>query len=240
MRDKETNKPLVWDLVDNCPKVHNDPSVTRVEYEDEAHEVALTGTYNVDGDGVPPVLRAAQGARQEVHAGVRREDHLGPGRDRQPHRQGVRRGGRDRLHGHHPDRQGPKKIPKRPVATHFFRGSQGHTNSGWTCLSIDMVNHMVGAADTWGGAFGLGAAVGSGYEGTGKPYQIPYPCPDGLLVAKAWVYDHMPYPMREPKPPTRLDLHDMFPTSIYNAFTITEPALVRDAGAFQDPLQART
>ena len=31
-------------------------------------------------------------------------------------------------------------------------------------------------------AFGLGAAVGSGYEKTGKPYQIPYPCPDGLLV----------------------------------------------------------
>ena len=43
MRDKETNKPLVWDLVDNCPRVHNDPAVTRVEYEDTAHEVALQG-----------------------------------------------------------------------------------------------------------------------------------------------------------------------------------------------------
>jgi anaerobic selenocysteine-containing dehydrogenase len=29
--------------------------------------------------------------------------------------------------------------------------------------------------------------------------------------------------LRVPKPPTRLDLHDMFPTSIYNAFTITSP-----------------
>jgi molybdopterin-containing oxidoreductase family molybdopterin binding subunit len=86
-----------------------------------------------------------------------------------------------------------------------------------------MVNHMVGAADTYGGALGLGASVGSGYEKTGKPYQIPYACPDGLLVAKTWVYDHMPYPMRVPKAPTRLDLHDMFPTSIYNAFTITSP-----------------
>jgi molybdopterin-containing oxidoreductase family molybdopterin binding subunit len=86
-----------------------------------------------------------------------------------------------------------------------------------------MVNHMVGAADTWGGAFGLGATVQDGYKPTGKPYQIPYACPDGLLVAKAWVYDHTPYPMRVPKPPTRLDLHDMFPTSIYNAFTITSP-----------------
>ena len=86
-----------------------------------------------------------------------------------------------------------------------------------------MINHMVGAADTWGGALGLGAAVTDGYKPTGKPYQIPYPDDDGLLVAKAWVYDHVPYPLRVPKPPQRLDLHDMFPTSIYNAFTIMSP-----------------
>ncbi len=41
VRDKNTNKPLVWDVIDNCPKAHDDPSVTRVEYEDQAHEVAL-------------------------------------------------------------------------------------------------------------------------------------------------------------------------------------------------------
>ncbi|MCP4674429.1 MAG: molybdopterin-binding protein, partial [Deltaproteobacteria bacterium] len=101
--------------------------------------------------------------------------------------------------------------------------SQGHRNSGWTCLSIDMVNHMVGAADTYGSAMGLGAATNQGYEGTGKPYQMPYPCPDGLMVCGAWVYDHLPYPLHEPRPPQRLDLHDMFPTSIYNAFTIMSP-----------------
>ncbi|MBI4879723.1 MAG: hypothetical protein HY812_08710 [Planctomycetes bacterium] len=109
------------------------------------------------------------------------------------------------------------------MATHFFRGSQGHVNSGWTFLSIDMINHVLGAADTYGAALGLGAAVCSGYEGTKKPLQKPYPCPDGLMVAGAWVYDHLPYPLHEPRPPTRLDLHDMFPTSIYNAFTICDP-----------------
>ena len=56
MRDKETNMPLVWDLVDNAPKAHNDPSVTRVEYEDDAHEVALTGTYTVDGIDCKPAF----------------------------------------------------------------------------------------------------------------------------------------------------------------------------------------
>jgi molybdopterin-containing oxidoreductase family molybdopterin binding subunit len=28
MRDKRTDNPLVWDLVDNCPKIHSDASVT--------------------------------------------------------------------------------------------------------------------------------------------------------------------------------------------------------------------
>ena len=46
--------------------------------------------------------------------------------------------------------KGPKRVPTRPIAAHYFRGAQGHVNSGWTCLSIDMVNHIVGAADTYG------------------------------------------------------------------------------------------
>ena len=56
MRDKATNKPMVWDLVDKCPKVHNDPSVTRVQYEDQAHDVALLGTYDVDGTKCRPAF----------------------------------------------------------------------------------------------------------------------------------------------------------------------------------------
>jgi len=223
MRDKETNKPQVWDLVDNCPKVHNDPSVTRVEYEDEAHDVALQGKYMVDGvecstafdllkehvkkytpEYVEEVTAVPAASVSRIAKEIAEAAEIGATVTIQTD-------------------NGPKKIPKRPIATHYFRGSQGHVNSGWTCLSIDMVNHMVGAADTWGGALGLGAAVCGGYKGTGKPYQIPYPDDDGLLVCKSWVYDHVPYPLRVPKPPTRLDLHDMFPTSIYNAFTITSP-----------------
>ena len=57
MRDKATNKPQVWDLVDNCPRVHNDPLVTRVQYEDQAHDVALLGTYEVDGVKCRPAFR---------------------------------------------------------------------------------------------------------------------------------------------------------------------------------------
>jgi len=42
--------------VDNAAKVHNDPSVTRVGYEDAAHEVALTGIYRVNGMDCRPAF----------------------------------------------------------------------------------------------------------------------------------------------------------------------------------------
>jgi anaerobic selenocysteine-containing dehydrogenase len=223
MRDSVTGKPMVWDLVDQAPKVHNDPSVTRVEYEDVAHEVALTGRYTVDGVECTPAFELLK-EHVKTYTPEYVEEVSGVpaatvSRIAREFGEAAEIGSTVTIQ----TSKGPRKIPRRPVATHFFRGAQGHVNSGWTCLSIDMVNHMVGAADTYGAAFGLGGTVQDGYEGTGKPYQIPYPCPDGLLMAGAWVYDHIPYPMREPKPPTRLDLHDMFPTSIYNAFTITSP-----------------
>ncbi|MEJ2244591.1 MAG: molybdopterin-dependent oxidoreductase, partial [Acidobacteriota bacterium] len=200
MRDKETNKPLVWDLVDNCPKVHNDPSVTRVQYEDEAHDVALLGEYEVYGTKCRPGFELFKEHVKKYSPEYVEEITFIPAST-------IKRLGKEIADNVEigatvtiDTDEGPKKIPKRPIAAHYFRGAQGHTNSGWTCLSIDLINHMVGAADTWGGAMGLGAAVGAGYKPTGKPYQIPYPDEDGLLVCKAWVYDHVPYPLRVPKP----------------------------------------
>ena len=222
-RDKKTNKPQVWDLVDNCPKVFDDPSVTRVEYEDEAHRIAIFGEYEVDGEKCPTGLHLLREHVKKYTPEYVERVSLVPAatltRIAKEFGEQAEIGSTVTVM----TSKGPKKVPRRPVATHFFRGSQGHVNSGWTCLAIDMVNHIVGAADTVGGAMGLGAAVGSGYEPTGKPYQIPHPCPDGLMVCGAWVYDHLPYPLHEPRQPQRLDLHDMFPTSIYNAITIMSP-----------------
>ncbi|MFH1108578.1 MAG: molybdopterin-dependent oxidoreductase [Planctomycetota bacterium] len=223
MRDKVTNKPQVWDLNDNCPKVHDDPSVTRVEYEDEAHDVALQGRFNVDGVKCTPAFELLKEHVKKYTPEYVEKITWVPAATISRIAKEIGEAAEIGATVTIQTEKGPKRIPKRPIAAHFFRGSQGHVNAGWTCLSIDMINHIVGAADTWGGAMGLGAAVCGGYKGTGKPYQIPYPDSDGLLVCKAWVYDHVPYPMRVPKPPTRLDLHDMFPTSIYNAFTITSP-----------------
>jgi molybdopterin-containing oxidoreductase family molybdopterin binding subunit len=224
IRDKETNKPMVWDLVDNKPRVHDDPAITRVEYEDTAHDVALFGTFTVQGtEGCKPgfelLKEHVKKYTPEYVSKITWIPAESISRIAKEFGEAAEIGSTVTIQ----TAKGPKRIPKRPVGTHFFRGSQGHVNSGWTCLSIDMINHMVGAADTYGSAMGLGAAVCSGYPPTGKPYQMPIPCPDGMMVAGAWVYDHLPYPLHEPRPPQRLDLHDMFPTSIYNAFTIMSP-----------------
>ncbi|MCP4599941.1 MAG: molybdopterin-dependent oxidoreductase [Proteobacteria bacterium] len=223
-RDKETNKPYVWDLVRNKAVLFDDAAVTRVEYEDTANDVALFGDFEVQGTkGCKPGFELLKEHVKKYTPEYVERISLVPAasltRIAKNFGEAAEIGSTVTIE----TSKGPKKIPKRPVGTHFFRGSQGHVNSGWTCLSIDMVNHMVGAADTYGSAMGLGAATNQGYEGTGKPYQMPYPCPDGLMVAGAWVYDHLPYPLHEPRPPQRLDLHDMFPTSIYNAFTIMSP-----------------
>jgi len=242
MRCPETNLPLVWDLVDNAPKVHNDPSVTRVQYEDEAHEVALEGRYTVNGvECTPSFELLKEHVKKYTPEYVEKITYVPAktiSRIAKEFGEAAEIGSTVTVETD----EGPRKVPRRPVATHFFRGAQGHTNSGWTCLAIDMVNHIVGAADTYGSALGLGGTVMDGFKHpetgektTGKPNQIPYPCPDGLLTAKAWVYDHVPYPLREPKPPTRLDLHDMFPTSIYNAFTICSPEWFEMLERFEIP-----
>jgi molybdopterin-containing oxidoreductase family molybdopterin binding subunit len=235
-RDKATNKPLVWDMVDNCAKVFDDPSITRVEYEDTAHEVAILGTFTVQGtEGCKPGFDLLKEHVKKYTPEYTSKHTWIPAetisRIAKEFGEAAEIGSVVTIE----TANGPKKIPKRPVGTHFFRGSQGHVNSGWTCLSIDMINHMVGAADTYGSAMGLGAAVCSGYPATGKPYQMPQLCPDGLMVAGAWVYDHLPYPLHEPRPPQRLDLHDMFPTSIYNAFTIMSPKWFEMLETFKIP-----
>jgi molybdopterin-containing oxidoreductase family molybdopterin binding subunit len=227
-RDKATNKPLVWDTKEKRAKVFDDPSVNRVQYEDTANPVAIVGTFNVQGvEGCKPGFELlAEHVKKYTPEYVEKITWIPAAT--------ISRIAKE--FGEHAEigatvtvdtDDGPRKIPKRPVGTHFFRGSQGHVNSGWTCLSIDMMNHIVGAADTYGSAMGLGAAVCGGYPrddapdpAKPKPWQMPYPCPDGFMVAGAWVYDHLPYPLHTPREPQRLDLHDMFPTSIYNAFTM--------------------
>lgn len=208
VRDKKTNKPLIWDPEAKKAKTFDDKTIK---------DYALLGSFTVNGKKCKPSFQLFKdhvkkeypldkvseitSVPEEVLRRIAKEfvDH-------------AQIGSTITIKG--------KQLPLRPSAAIFFRGSQGHTNSGWTCLSIDLMNHVVGAADVPGGSMGHGPPVSFGHPDTGKPNTVPYPCDDGLMVVKGWVYDHKPYPLREPGPPKRLDLQDMFPCSVYNSFTI--------------------
>ena len=210
-RETATRKPLIWDPVDKCPKRFDDPSIK---------DYALEGTFEVEGTACTPAFQLLK-----EHVKKEYPLHKVSNITSVPVKT-IRRIAKEFIEhaqiGSTITIDG-KELPLRPSAAIFFRGSQGHVNSGWNCLSIDLLNHIIGAADVPGGSMGHGPPVCQGYPETGKPNTVPYPCEDGLMVVKGWVYDHKPYPLRKPQPPTRLDLQDMFPCSVYNAFTICSP-----------------
>ncbi|HSW38748.1 MAG TPA: molybdopterin-dependent oxidoreductase [Acidobacteriota bacterium] len=216
VRDPESNKPLVWDL--SAGK-----AVPFDTYEisfDVDPDLALEGEFEVNGAICHPSFQLF---REHVKANypldkVEKITSIPQSTLRRVAREFVQHaqiGSTIVVKG--------KKLPLRPSAAIFFRGSQGHLNSGWNCLAIDLLNQIIGAADVPGGSMGHGPPVSIGHPDTGKPDTVPYACPDGLLIVKGWVYDHKPYPLHEPGPPQRLDLQDMFPCSVYNAFTICTP-----------------
>ncbi len=207
VRDPETNKPLVWDLSAN-------KAVPFDAYEmslDVNPDLALEGEFKVNGTVCHPSF-------QLFREHVKKNYPL----DKVEKITSVPKSTLRRIATEFAEHAQVgstivvkgKRLPLRPSAAIFFRGSQGHVNSGWNCLSIDLLNQILGAADVPGGSMGHGPPVSHGHPATGKPNTIPYACPDGLLIVKGWVYDHKPYPLHEPGPPQRLDLQDMFPCSI--------------------------
>jgi len=207
-RDKKTNKPLVWDSVAGKAKTFDDKTVK---------DYALEGSYKVNGSKCQPSFQIFKDHLKKEYpldkvAKITTVPEETLRRVATEFVEHAQIGSTITIKG--------KQLPLRPSAAIFFRGSQGHTNSGWTCLCIDLMNHVVGAADVPGGSMGHGPPVSFGHPDTGKPNTVPYACEDGLMVVKGWVYDHKPYPLREPAPPQRLDLQDMFPCSVYNSFTI--------------------
>ncbi len=100
-------------------------------------------------------------------------------------------------------------VPYRPVAAIAFRGSQGHMNSVYNFLAVDLLNQLVGSADMAGGCLGFNPAS-HGHPETGRPRYIPKPGPDGLMVTGSWMAHHVPYPIREPRLPEELGMQDLF------------------------------
>ena len=108
-------------------------------------------------------------------------------------------------------------LPYRPVAAIAFRGAQGHRNSVYNFYAIDLLNHLVGAADVVGGCLGFNP-TSHGHPETGKVRYVPTAGPDGLMVVGSWMGYHYPYPPSEPRLPTNLGLQDLFVIGMTSPF----------------------
>ena len=198
-RDPESGKPLIWDAASGTAKPYDDPA---------ARNAALEGDYNVNGEHCQPSfhkmkdhLKKYTPAYGEKITGIPADNIRRLARE---FGEAARIGSTIVIDG--------QTLPYRPAAAIFFRGAQGHKNSMYNCFAIDLLNHIVGAADVVGGCLGFNP-VCHGHPETKKPYYTPRPDKDGLMAVGAWMLPHVPYPPADPRKPDSIGFCEMFPLS---------------------------
>src|SRR5664279_148358 len=204
LRDPATKDPLVWDEKNAAARPYNVVP---------AEDMALEGSYQVDGvtcrpsfDILKEHLRKFTPEEAEKITTVAADTirRLGAEFGRE-----ARIGSTIVVDG--------VTVPYRPVAAIAFRGAQGHMNSVYNFLAVDLLNQMVGAADVAGSCLGFNPAS-HGFPETGRLRYVPKAGPDGLMVTGMWMGYHYPYPISEPRLPTNLGLQDLFVMGMTSPF----------------------
>jgi len=201
VRDAETGKPLVWDAARGHAVRYDTP---------DGAALALEGAYDVAGVRARPAfVLLREHVRQFSPEWAERISTVPAATIRRLAREFATEamvGSTIVLDG--------KRLPYRPVAAIYFRGSQGHKNSVYNCFAIELLNQVVGAADVVGGALGFNP-VCYGHPETGKPWYEPKSGPDGLMITGTWVAPHLPYPIPDPKHPSTMSLGGLFPLGMF-------------------------
>jgi molybdopterin-containing oxidoreductase family molybdopterin binding subunit len=203
-RDPESGKPLVWDTRTGAARAFSDVP---------AADMALEGAYMANGVHCEPAF-----AKLKVHLAkyspeqAQRISTVPAATVRRLAREfatEARIGSTIVVKG--------VTLPYRPVAAIAFRGNQGHKNSVYNYFAVDLLNHLVGAADVVGGCLGFNPAC-AGHPDTGRPRYVPNPDADGLMVVGMWMGYHYPYPVGEPRVPQLAGLQDLFVMGMTSPF----------------------
>ena len=204
VRHPESKQPLVWDSKNNVARPYTDVA---------AADMALEGEFNVDGIPCRPSFhRLRDHLRKFTPEWAEEISTIGAATIRRLAKEfgtEARVGSTIVVDG--------VTLPYRPVAAIAFRGSQGHMNSVYNFYAVDLLNHLVGAADVVGSCLGFNPAC-HGHPDTGKLRYIPSAGPDGLMVTGMWMGYHYPYPPSEPRLPTNLGLQDLFVLGMTSPF----------------------
>ena len=204
VRDPASGKPLVWDKAAGAARPYTDarPADTALEGELEANGVRCQPAFQKLKDHLRRFSPEWGEAISTVPATTIRRLAREFARE-------ARIGSTIVVEG--------VTLPYRPVAAIAFRGAQGHRNSVYNFLAIELLNQLVGAADVVGSCLGFNPACG-GFPETGRPRYVPSAGPDGLMTVGMWMGYHYPYPIAEPRMPRNLGLQDLFAMGMTSPF----------------------
>jgi len=198
IRDKETNKPLVWDVAGATAKTFDDPSIG---------DFALQGSYQVDGVKCGPCWHMLKNSFKNYTPEKAAEVSGVPAatirRIATEFAQAASVGSTIIIDG--------KQLPYRPVACMHIRSAGTHQNGMHALWSIDLLQQVLGAVNVPGGAATVSVEC-HGHSETGKPYLGVKACPDGFVrTGGKWIFPQGgPWPLKEPVKPHHADLSDLF------------------------------
>ncbi len=218
VRGGEDEKPLVWDAAEGIAKEYDAPDVG---------DFALEGEFEVDGVKCRPAFEVLMTHIRENYpleevsrittVPVETIRHL------------AKEFGEAATIGATINMKG-ETLPLRPSTIEWKRGASHHKNSWHTCLSLMLLNTMVGNLNAPGGL------IGTNPHGPFNYWNM-FPGRDGMLTTDqhtklfigmdSFACFISPYPPREVSPPEHLSLRELLPVTgfipIMPIFTITDP-----------------
>ena len=204
VRDPESGAPLVWDQGAGAARPYDVA---------DAEDMALEGSFEVAGVACRPAFALLK--EHLLHYTPERGEEIStvPAADirrlAKEFADQARIGSTIVIDG--------VTLPYRPAAAIAFRGVQGHRNSTYNFLAIDLLNQMVGAADVVGACMGFNSAC-DGLPETGRLRYAPKAGRDGLLEVGVWMAYEPPYPRPDPRPPQELGLQDLLVMGMTSPF----------------------
>ena len=188
LRDKQSGKPLVWDELSGRPCAFDEPATPSLEgefeVEDQSCELAFAKLKKHLQEFAPEHAAEMTTVPPEQIRQIAREF----GR-------AANIGGTIMIEG--------SVMPYRPVCSFCdSRGLSSHQFGMWACMSVHMLNLIVGALDVPGGC------LSTNLLGPGEKLRVGESA-DGLVVGPG---DVRSYPPRRPRRPETVNLRELLPT----------------------------
>jgi anaerobic selenocysteine-containing dehydrogenase len=201
VRDKETNKPMIWDSTSAKAKTFDDPGMG---------EIALDGSYDVQGFKCSPAWVLLKERFKEYPPEKASSISQVPAetirRIATEFAKAAQVGSTININGH--------ELPYRPVATFNIRSAGTHKNGTQTLFAVDLLAHVLGAISVPGGGVTV-AMENHGHPELKKPGLLAGSCPDGLLkTGGKWIFPTGgPWPLREQRTPKH-EIEEAFPCAL--------------------------